>query len=345
MSVANLEALAFANTASTEPSACPPDTVPIERREAPSREEFSQNYLQGLGRPVVVTGAADSWPARSKWTFDFFAGRYGSETILALDDPIRPTIGRRLAFSDFLVYCQSPSLSILGQVVTPRPFYASYRPFSDHPELLDDFRQFSFVENSFLQLRGELRDWYHKSFGWLFFGPNGTVTPLHVDHFMLHSCLTQLAGSKRVLLFSPKDTGRIPGLRPPGALLSDLFFQHEGGTADTGVEDPASPVGVPTYEAILNPGEMIFIPSGWAHTVTSLEPSITMAFDFVNEYNLIPHLMMLSRKLPQWARQIDTPTFRRANQVRWSARDFAALAASSPQPSRIAGDLRGSRSE
>ena len=44
----------------------------------------------------MVAGATDSWPAHCpKWTFDFFASRYGKETILALDNPIKPTIGRR----------------------------------------------------------------------------------------------------------------------------------------------------------------------------------------------------------------------------------------------------------
>jgi Cupin-like domain len=249
-----------------------------------------------------------------------------------------------LKFAEFLLYCQSPSLSILGRVPTPRPFYASYRPFSKHPELREDFSHFSFLENSFLQLRGDLQTWYNENFGWLFFGPEGTVTPLHVDHFMTHAWLAQFAGRKRVLLFSPQDAGRIPGLTPPDVLLSDLFLQEEDRTAHTGAESSATGEAQ-TYEAVINPGEMIFIPSGWAHTVTSLEPSITMSFDVVNEQNFIPHLMMVSRKLPQWAQKINTPLFRGANQVRWSAQDFRLSDESSPQPPQIPGGNPGLRQE
>jgi Cupin-like domain len=332
------ETFAFGETAPPEILAGPLDQVAVESRGLLSREEFSHEYLRGWGKPVVVTGATDDWAARGKWTFDFFAQRYGRETILAVDNQIKPTVGRRLEFGEFLIYCQCPSLSILGQVVTPHPLYASYRPFSKHPELLDDFRQFSFVENSFLQLRGELREWYNESFGWLFFGPKGTVTPLHVDHFMTHSWLAQLVGRKRVLLCSPEDAGRIPGLSPPDALLPDLFFQKEDGPVHACVEG-----AVKTYEAIVGPGEVIFIPAGWAHTVTSLEPSITMSFDVVNEFNLIPHLMMISRKLPQWSQKINTPTFRRANQVQWSTKDFALLHTSPPQPGLTATAVQDSR--
>jgi cupin-like protein len=340
--LAKVEALTSAEIAPSEIPAAPPATRSIERREVLSREEFSHEYLSGSGKPVVVAGATDAWPARSKWTFDFFASRYGKETILALDNPIKPTIGRRLELAEFLVYCQSASLSVLGKVPTPRPFYASYRPFSRHPELRDDFSHFSFLENSFLQLRGELQSWYNENFGWLFFGPKGTITPLHVDHFMTHAWLAQFVGRKRVLLFSPQDAGRIPGLTPPGALLSDLFSQKEERTAHPSVESSLA-AGAQTYEGVINPGEVVFIPSGWAHTVTSLEPSITMSFDVVNEQNFIPHLMMISRKLPQWARKINTPLFRRANQVRWSAQDFALPDASSQQPEQIADDFPSSR--
>jgi hypothetical protein len=329
---------AFGETASTEILGNALPHVPVERRELLSREEFSHEYLRGWGKPVVVTGATDSWAARGKWTFDFFAERYGTETILAVDNQIKPTVGRRLELSEFLLYCQCPSLSILGQVATPHPLYASYRPFSMHPELLDDFRQFTFLENSFLKLKGELREWYNESFGWLFFGPAGTLTPLHVDHFMTHSWLAQFAGRKRVLLFSPEDAGRIPGLSSPDALLPDLFLQKEDGPVHASVDG-----AVKTYEAIVGPGEVIFIPAGWAHTVTSLEPSITMSFDVVNEFNLIPHLMMICRKLPQWSQKIDTPTFRRANQVRWSTRDFALLHTSPPQPRQSTSAVQDSR--
>jgi len=319
--------------------------VPVETKEVVSPQDFSREYLRGWGKPVVITGATDAWAARSRWTFDFFAGRYGTETVLAVDNQIKPTVGRRVELGEFLVYCQAPSLSVLGEVPTPHSLYASYRPFSKHPELLDDFHQPSFVENSFLQLKGKLKDWYNESFGWLFFGPKGTVTPLHVDHFMTHSWLAQLVGRKRVLLFAPEDVDRIPGLNPPGALLSDLFFQKEDHADHPRNEGGSSRGAVQTYEAIIGPGEVIFIPAGWAHTVTSLEPSITMSFDVVNEFNLIPHLMMISRKLPQWSQKINTPTFRSVNQVRWSAKDFAFLDAAPLQPGQSAGDLQDSRRE
>ena len=43
----------------------------VERRERLTRDEFlEQYYFQN--RPVIITGAFDSWPARTQWSFGYF---------------------------------------------------------------------------------------------------------------------------------------------------------------------------------------------------------------------------------------------------------------------------------
>src|SRR4029078_12575146 len=40
------------------------------------RRRYVREYVDPL-KPVVITGALEHWPARRKWTFDFFGDRYG----------------------------------------------------------------------------------------------------------------------------------------------------------------------------------------------------------------------------------------------------------------------------
>ena len=75
--------------------------------------------------------------------------------------------------------------------------------------------------------------------------------------------LCQIRGSKRLVLFPPEDVGGL--MIPPGRSSSDL-----------NVFDPlvlSSPPLSQThpYEAILNPGDILFIPAFWCHTAIPLD--------------------------------------------------------------------------
>src|SRR5258708_36437676 len=41
------------------------------------RQRYVREYVDPL-KPVVIIGALEHWPARSKWTFDFFQNHYGN---------------------------------------------------------------------------------------------------------------------------------------------------------------------------------------------------------------------------------------------------------------------------
>ena len=56
--------------------------VPIERAHDLTPEIFYARYLTGAGKPVIITDELSTWSARSKWNFDFFKSRYGSDTVL-----------------------------------------------------------------------------------------------------------------------------------------------------------------------------------------------------------------------------------------------------------------------
>ncbi len=104
-----------------------------------------------------------------------------------------------------------------------------------------------------------------KSSLWL--GPKGTISGLHND--TNNSILTQLLGSKRVLLFPPND---------------ECFLYHDHTVWGSPVNAAAPDLEkYPLYrfsnprEVTLTAGSALFIPVGWWHFVESLSPSFSVS--------------------------------------------------------------------
>jgi ribosomal protein L16 Arg81 hydroxylase len=103
--------------------------------------------------------------------------------------------------------------------------------------------------------------------GFLWFGPKGTVTPLH--HDLTNNFMAQVRGRKLVRLVAPYDLPNVYNHRhcyssvDLDAIDYDRFPQFRGVTV-TDVE--------------IGPGDLLFLPVGWWHYVRALETSITMTF-------------------------------------------------------------------
>lgn len=286
----------------------PLPSVPIPRIPVPERAEFERDYLAYPGKPVIITGAMDHWPAMKKWTFAYFRELAGPRQVLVRDNLFTPTIVRKVSLNEFLFYCESPGLTALGGVRTPRPFYADFKPFQSYKQLLEDFTHPPFFANIYDGLSGRLQDWFLRQFSYLFIGPKGTLTKLHNDLFLTHAWLGQVVGRKHLLMFSIEDTPYLYDCKID-LLNPDLkrWPLLEKATC---------------YEAILNPGEMIVFPSGWYHHVISLDPSISVSFNGVNETNYLPHILAIAQSLPRWARMVQTREFKEGLDIEWTFDDL-----------------------
>ena len=101
----------------------------------------------------------------------------------------------------------------------------------------------------------------------IFIGPRGAITPLHLDIWGTHAWLAQLVGRKRWILF-PKDQQSFLyncRVQPQSPDLQRFpLFRN------------AKPV-----ECTIGPGDLIFVPGGWAHEVTSLDATISITHNFM----------------------------------------------------------------
>lgn len=232
----------------------------VEKRSNVSRDEFVERYVRGC-RPVVLTDLAKDWPAMRRWSPADLKARFGHLDVEVQADRQRDPryeqnklkhrrIERLSAFVD-KVQADGPSNDYYltaNNEAMKRPEFA---PLLDDIGTMPDYCDPS-------QLRERASFW---------FGPAGTVTPLHHDTLMLLH--TQIVGRKRWRFISPLETPRL--------------YNHVEVYSPIDVDQPDL-VRHPTFgevkmlEVVLDPGDTVFLPLAWWHQVTSLEVSLSFSY-------------------------------------------------------------------
>jgi hypothetical protein len=237
-----------------------PAYAQVEKRPVPSLDEFMTRYVTGC-RPVVFTDAARDWPAMKHWSPADLKARFGAHEVeIQAERSADPkfeenklALRRTVRLADFVD-------QVLAGGATNDYYLTANNEMLRRPEfcaLLDDIGTLpAFCE------RAALPD---KSSFW--FGPAGTVTPLHHDTLML--CHTQVVGRKRWRFVSP--------------LQGPLLYNHSGVFSPIDLDRPdfaSYPLarGAQVLEVIVEPGETVFLPLGWWHQVAALDVSLSFSY-------------------------------------------------------------------
>jgi hypothetical protein len=230
----------------------------VPRVAAPSLEEFEAHFRHPP-KPVIFQGLTDDWPARTKWSMAYLRERFGDRQV-----PVLPTKNGFMEHDaksglHFQWLKVNQYLDLLQSGSDPGSYLISPLHVS-LPELLDDVVDPIYSRHRPLKL----------SRFWL--SAPGTSTPLH--HDLLDNFFVQIVGRKRFNLYPPADSPW---------LYSNSF---RSGLPNFSQFDPERPDwakfplarGVTPIEVILEPGDMLFLPSRWWHQPRSLELSMSVNF-------------------------------------------------------------------
>ena len=242
----------------------------IERRSRLSRAEFLENYY-AKNAPVIITEMMENWRAMSLWSPMYLKKHYGSA-------PVEIQTNRN-SDPEYEINCNQHKktvkmsdyvdLVLRGGETNDYYMVANNRNLEreDLKGLMDDIEMFpEFLDGSKID-----------STVFFWFGPAGTITPLHHDPVNL--MMAHVSGRKQWRLISPNQT--------------PLLYNYIGVFSKVDLENPdynKYPLfrKVKYIDVVLEPGEVIFIPVGWWHQVKALDTSIAVSFTnfvFPNQYN------------------------------------------------------------
>jgi len=242
----------------------------VDRRSNLSRGEFLDRYY-AANRPVVLEGLMIGWRAMTAWTPDYLKRVAGDQTVEVMTGRDADTKYARsgpkhrteMCFADYIDLVYSGKVTNDYDLVPNNEFFQ--RP--EMQLLLEDFTAFP----EYLSGAAAGR----QSFLW--FGPAGTITPLH--HATSNILLAQVLGRKRYRL--------IPSSQ------CQYVYNTQGVFSDVDCENPdlnryPKFRNASILDLVVGAGEVLFMPVGWWHHVRALDVSMTVSFTnfvFPNYFN------------------------------------------------------------
>jgi len=234
-------------------------------------DEFLREFY-APGRPAVISGEIDHWPALREWSADYLVAAVGDAMVEfqggrsegELFERYKDRHSRQLPFAEFMARATAQEgndiyLTAYNSRCNTEALQCLERDLRPLPELLAE--------------DGRAR-------GMFWIGPAGTFTPLH--HDLTNNLLVQLVGRKRVVLV---DALHLPRLYNDQHVFSEI----------EDLTDPALDLarytklaGLSAHEVVLEPGQMLYIPLGWWHQVEALDFSVSLthtAFRWRNDFH------------------------------------------------------------
>lgn len=246
-----------------------PGYLQVEKRPEPPLAEFVERYVRGC-RPVVLTGVAEDWPARRRWSPADLKARFGHLDVeIQAERSADPRFEenklshrRVVRLADFVDRVLAGGetndyyLTANNEVLSRPEFDLLLQDIGTLPALCDRARLGACSS--------------------LWFGPAGTVTPLHHDTIMLFH--TQIVGRKRWRFISPLQIAHLYN-------YNGVFSPVDLDAPDLSRYPDCARAQV--LEVVAEPGDTVFLPLGWWHQVRSLEVSVSFSYSnlaFPNDY-------------------------------------------------------------
>ena len=260
------------------------DTIPVVKLSSLSPDEFVERFQNK--RPVLISEGIRDWEALSKWTPEYLSN-------LPLD-------------SRFTVFKAKDNTHFLDNDVVSDRIELSWKESIQKILHIDNYTD----SNARLYLRAEIPEilWkdikttlpflssevkFKKETMRIWIGTKGNVTPLHYDR--CHGLLAQITGSKKFVLFAPTDTRNLYPYESTHVMshASKVNLQKMDNNKTEELKSyPKFKNIEEKYEVVIEPGNILYTPTGWWHDVTSLTDgvSITLPWDLSPNENVPAHM-------------------------------------------------------
>ncbi|NCX95934.1 MAG: cupin-like domain-containing protein [Chitinophagia bacterium] len=230
-----------------------------------SHKQFMEEFYLP-GKPCVFKSASKVWKANGTFTPNWFRKHY----------PDVPTEvkGKTYTMSQIMDMVENSTEA------SPAPYPCVYHIPTQLPALMDMLKPLNmnyavpnWLEHSWFQ-----RGYWGSATEMFIGGPGGKFPYLHLDYYHLNAWINQLYGDKQFIVF-PKGQEDMLYPKPDDPWHSELDIFNPDFTKYPKYKD-ATPI-----KFVVHAGESLFIPAGTWHTAYSLSPTISVAFDQLNEKN------------------------------------------------------------
>ena len=232
---------------------------PVEKVSLIDQKNFYDSYFTPL-RPLVIKDLAKTWPASRKWTPEFFRDQHGGKQVKVYDDSF-VAAGKHYMNKLKTISLKEYIDTIMISSQNLRMFL--YNIKSEIPELVDDINFPTLVNG------------LSRNFVFMFFGCKGSVTQLHFDIDMSHVLHTAIFGKKTVYLFPYEQEKNLH--RYPFTCRSYVDIEHPNFEQYPGLKNAQG------YKVELEPGETLYIPSGYWHHFVYNEPGYSVSLRCSNQ--------------------------------------------------------------
>ncbi|XP_063922831.1 2-oxoglutarate and iron-dependent oxygenase JMJD4 [Zophobas morio] len=260
-------------------------SVPVLSKEL-SYDDFFRTYMQP-NLPCVIENVTTDWQAHFKWlnnnnkpNLDYLRSQYGSCDVTVYN------CNEKYFNSQKTEACKlSHFFDLWGQDSSKFKYLKDWHLKNTFKN--DDFYQVpvyfaSDWLNEFLTENNE------DDYRFVYMGQAGTWTPFHADVFNSFSWSANVCGKKRWILFPPgEETFFKDSLNNLAYDISDVYKTREH------------------FELVQNPGEAIFVPSGWYHQVWNLEDTISVNHNWVNGCNIMKMWRAIEENLASVKKEIE----------------------------------------
>lgn len=241
----------------------------LDRAAYLSRRDFLERYY-ARNRPVLIEGLTEGWPAHIEWTPERLKQRIGHVEVEVQsgrdeDELYELHSDRHKRLMTFAEYVDCITAAGAGNDL----YLTANNHFFERPDtatLLSDFT----VPGEYLDPSAPPGTMF------MWFGPAGTITPLH--HDVVNVLFVQVQGRKRITLIPARETPRVyNGV----GVYSEVDAMHPD------LQRHPRFAEATRLEVVIQPGESLFIPVGCWHTVEALDMSVSLSFTgfaFSNSY-------------------------------------------------------------